>query len=294
VVSGLVGTAVLIGFSLLTGPLVSGENEQLQRFYTYVWLAAVVGTVAALLIALIYGDRGRGAALLTGPIAAAVVSAGFLGLNTARGGALTLDFSLRILLPTITLAFLLYVVLAWLALAPVGRSGHPTALVVSVTAILAAAGALGVIAGRDVLVPGFDQLTAMQPNQVMIVGQVIDYKTRTGPGLLTRRLQLNKTASSIATDPNLTGADRAARYRSEVVVPLRRILVDAESYVPPDDRVATVHQHCIAALRLAATANENLAHGFELNNRFLLTQGEIGLQTEHAEWHTWLNEVSQL
>lgn len=162
------------------------------------------------------------------------------------------------------------------------------------SAILAAAEALGVIAGRDVLVPDFDQLTAMQPNQAMIIGRVIDYKTRTGLGLLTRRLQLNKTASSIATDPNLTGADRAARYRSEVVVPLRGILVDAKSYVPPEDRVATVHQHCIAALRLAAAANENLALGFELNNRFLLTQGEIGFQTEHTEWHTWPNEVSQL
>jgi hypothetical protein len=128
----------------------------------------------------------------------------------------------------------------------------------------------------------------------VIAGQAIDYKTRTGLNLFTRRFQLNKTALTIATDPNLTSADRAVRYRSEVLVPLREILLDAESYVPPNDRVATVHRHCISALRLAVAANENLGLGLELNNQTLLTQGKIALQAEHAEWQTWLNEVSQL
>jgi hypothetical protein len=128
----------------------------------------------------------------------------------------------------------------------------------------------------------------------VIAGQVIDYRTRTGPDLFTRRLQLNKTALTIIADPTLTSADRAARYRGEILIPRREIILDAESYVPPNDRGATVHRRCVAALRLAVAANENIARTFELNNQILLTQGQRTLRSESVEWRTWMNEVSQL
>lgn len=62
VASGLVGTAVEVGFRLVAGPPGGGQDELAQRFFTYVWLAAVVGAVAALLLALMNGYPGRGAA----------------------------------------------------------------------------------------------------------------------------------------------------------------------------------------------------------------------------------------
>jgi hypothetical protein len=77
-------------------------------------------------------------------------------------------------------------------------------------------------------------------------------------------------------------------------VPLRAILLDAESYVPPNDRVATAHRHCIAALRLAVAANEYLALALERNDQTLLTQWHITLHTESTQWQTWANEVAQL
>jgi hypothetical protein len=74
-----------------------------------------------------------------------------------------LDFSFRILQPAVTLGFLLYVAAAWLTLVvpPVGRAGPPPALVVTTAAVVAAGAALGVIGGRDVLVPHVDQITAI-------------------------------------------------------------------------------------------------------------------------------------
>ena len=69
---------------------------------------------------------------------------------------------------------------------------------------------------------------------------------------------------------------------------------DAELYVPPDDRVASVHQRCITALRLAVTANENLARAVELNDLVSLTRGQAALHRESEEWETWVIEVTQL
>jgi Zn-dependent protease with chaperone function len=296
VASGLAGAAVLIGFRLLSGlPAVQAEQE--QRYYTYLWLAAVVGAVAALLVALMHGDRGRGAALLASPLAAVTVSVGFFALNTALGGPLTRDVLVGVLQPAIAMAFLLYVAAAWLTLLalPLARATPPAVLAVTTAAVVAAGAALGVIGGRDALVPPFDQLTAIQPAQPLIIEQaVLDYKIRTGPALFARRVQLNTKAMNIDADPSLTLADRAARYRDEILVPLRDILDDAELYVPPDDRVANVHQRCVTALRLAVTANENLARAVELNNPILLAQGQAALHRESEEWETWVNEVTQL
>lgn len=293
--SGLAGTAVIIGFRVLAGPA-TGQAEQEQRFYTYLWLAAVVSAVAALLLALVNGGRGRSAALLVGPVAAVTVSTGFLALNTALGAALTLDFSFRILYPGVALGFLLYVAAAWVTrFTPPARSGRPTALVLTTAVVVAAGAAVGVVSGRDVLVPQFDQLTVTQPARPLLTEQaVLDYKTRTGPDLLSRRVRLNEKARSIDADPNLTLGDRAARYRGEILVPLRAILTDAESYVPPDGRVANVHQRCVAALRLAVAANESFVLAFELNNPPLVTRGQAALHRESEEWDTWVNEVVRL
>ncbi|MGH3719996.1 MAG: M48 family metallopeptidase [Pseudonocardiaceae bacterium] len=297
VVSGLAGSAVEIGFRLVAGPPGGGDDERLQRFYTYVWLAAVVGAVAALLLALMNGRPGRGAALLAGPVATATASTGYLGLNTVLGGALTLDFSSRVLQPALTLGFLLSVALAWLTLLapPLRLSRTPTALAVILAAVMAAGGALGVVGWRDLLVPNVGRLTATEsPPAVTTALAAQIYKIQIGPDLFVRRVQLEKKASAIAADPSLTPAGRAERYRGEILMPLRALLADAESYVPPDDRVMTVHQRCVAALRLAVAANEDIALAWELNNQVLRTRGQVSLHRESTRWQTWASEVAQL
>jgi hypothetical protein len=296
VASGAAGAAVIIGFRLMAGPA-AGPTEQEQRYHTYLWLAAVVGVVTALLLALTNGGRGRGAALLAGPIAAATVGVGFLAENTALGGALTLDFGFRVVEPGVALSFLLYVAtaeLTLLALPPV-QARAPTALVVTIAAVLATSAGLAVVGGRDALVPRFDEQTATQLMHAATTELAIySYKTRIGPDLFTRHVQLDKKASRINADPGLTPADRVARYRGEILAPLRDMLATAESYLPPEDRVAKVHQHCVAALRLRVTANENLVLSMEPNNQVLLDRGQTALQAESQEWKTWLNELSHL
>jgi hypothetical protein len=155
--------------------------------------------------------------------------------------------------------------------------------------MVVAGAALGIIGERDILVPNFNQMHAL------ITAQAIrDYKTRIGPDFSTRLLQLNRKSLRIDDDLSLSNANRGARYYGEIITPLRQVLAQAESYTSPNDRVATVHQHCVSALRLAVTANENFALGYELDNQVISKQGLTMLDTEFMEWRTWLDAISHL
>jgi hypothetical protein len=288
-ISGTAATAVAVGFHMLASPP-HGQGEQLQQFHTYVWLTAVVGAVAALSLSLINGDQGCGASLLAVPITAAIVSAGFFILNATLGGAFIPTPSFRILVPAIALGFLLYVAAAWLALiAPWIRVELRATLVISFVTVVAAGAALGIVSKQDILVPKFNQTHA-----VITAEAIGDYKTRIGPDFSARLLQLDRKSLKIDDDLILSNASRGALYRGEIIAPLRQILAHAESYTPPNDRVATVHQHCISAFRLAVAANENLALGYELNNQIIIKQGLTMLDAEFKEWQTWLDAVSHL
>lgn len=289
-ISGIAATTVAVGFHMMASPP-HGQGEQLQQFHTDVWLTAVVGAVAALALSLINGVQRCGASLLAVPVTAAIVSAGFFILNATLGGAFTPNPSFRILAPAIALSFLLYVATAWLALiAPWIRVELRATLVITFVTVVATGAALGILGERDILIPKFDQSST-----AMIAAQAIrDYKTRIGPDLFTRHLQLNRKSLMIDVDLSLSNASRGALYRGEIIAPLRQVLAHAESYVPPNDRVATVHQHCVRALRLAVAANENLALGYELNNQIILIQGLTMLDTEFKEWQTWRDAASHL
>jgi len=295
-VGGLAGVAVLVGFTVLAGSP-HGPAEQEQRLFTYLWLAGTVGAITALLLALGASDRGRGAALLTGPVGAVTVGVGFLALNTARGGAPTPEFIAFVLQRVLAIGLLLYLATACLALAtpPVRRHGPTPALLLAITAVVTTGAAIGVLSGRDILAPRLDQLTVAQPADPVIVEEAIrDYKTRTAPDILQRRNQLDTTTQEINADRDLPAATRAARIRSDIVQPLQQLLHDAESYQSPDDRVATVHQHCIGALRSALAAYDDFAVAFETNDQTLLDRGRAALAAELPQWEAWFDGISAL
>jgi len=287
---------VLVGFSVLAGSP-RGPAEQEQRLFTYLWLAGAVGAITALLLALGASDRGRGAALLTGPVGAVTVGVGFLALNTARGGALTPEFIVFVLQRASAIGLLLYLAIACLALAtpPVRRHGPTPALLLAITAVVTTGAAIGVLSGRDILAPRLDQLTMAQPADPVITEEAVrDYKTRTAPDILQRRNQLDTTTQEIDADRDLPPVARAARIRSDIVQPLQQLLHDAESYQSPDDRVATVHQHCIGALRSALAAYDDFAVAFETNDQTLLDRGRAALAAELPQWEAWFDGISAL
>jgi hypothetical protein len=288
-ISGIAATTVAVSFHMMTSPP-HGQVEQLQHLHTYVLLTAVVGAIAALSLSLINGVQGCGASLLAMPVTAAIVSAGFFILNVTLGGWLTPNLSFRILTLAIALSFLLYVATAWLVpIEPWIRVELRATLVITLLTMVVAGAALGIIGERDILVPNFNQMHAL------ITAQAIrDYKTRIGPDFSTRLLQLNRKSLRIDDDLSLSNANRGARYYGEIITPLRQVLAQAESYTSPNDRVATVHQHCVSALRLAVTANENFALGYELDNQVISKQGLTMLDTESMEWRTWLDAISHL
>lgn len=294
VASGVAGAAVFIGFSLVAGPA-AGVTERVQWRYTFLWLEAVVGVVAALLFALAHGGRGRGGALLAGPIASATAGVGLLVSSAARGAIPTLGGSIGVLVPGIALGFLLSVATTGLTLPlpPLAQARAP--LVLTTAAVVAGCAALGVVTGRDVLAPPFDGQASIQTIQATATRLAHrSYQTWIGPDLFTRRLQLEKNASAINADHSITPSDKAARYRNEILVPLRALLATAESYRPPDNRVAEVHQHCITALQQGVAGNEDVTLALERNDRSLPIQGQTALQNENQEWTIWVKKLGQL
>lgn len=296
VVAGLTGVAVLAGFRHLTAPP-AGFAEQEQWLHTYVWLAGIVAATAALLVGLLFGARGRGGALLAGPVAAVVVGAGVLMINTARGGALTLEFAMFFLPDMLAAGFLLSVATAWLGLvAPTAPRRSPSWLVlITVSALLTAGVTTGIIAGRDALVPNGGGAIPVVDDQSWVVEEAVhDYQTRRAPEILQRRFKIDTMMRSIESDRSLDLAARAARMRSEVVEPMRELQRDAESYQPPNDEVRDVHRHCLAGLRFRIAGYEGFALAWENNDESLIRPALDTLVASVAEWDAWAKGVLAL
>lgn len=296
VVAGLAGVAVLAGFRYLTAPP-AGFAEQEQWLHAYVWLAGAVAATAALLVGLLFGARGRGTALLAGPVAAVIVGAGVLVINTARGGALTFTFAMSFLPDMLAAGFLLSVATAWLGLvAPVAPRRSPSWLVlITVSAFIAAGVATGVIAGRDALMPSGDGAVPVVDDQAWVVEEAVhDYKTRRAPEILLRRHKIDTMMRGIESDRSLDRAARADRMRSAVIEPMRELQRDAESYKPPNDEVRDVHRRCLAGLRFRIAGYEGFALAWEKNDESLIQPALDTLVTSVAEWDAWAKGVLAL
>lgn len=290
VVVGLTGVIVLAVFRALYP---SGDAVGLLT--TYLWLAGALAAAAGLLAGVLFGDAGHGAALLAGPVAAAVLGIGVLVINTARGGALTPGFAAQVLWFVLASGFLVSTATASFgALTPPGRRGSPPWIVlVAVSMLLATGTATGVLAGLHVQPTADTGVVPTPDDQAWVEAEAVqDYKTRRAPELLQRRHAIDTEVLKIEKEPDRRV--RANRMRAEIIEPVRQLLSEAESYRPPNDVVREVHGHCVTGLRLRLESYEAYAVAWETRDDSRAKAASETLVASKAELDVWAKSVLTL
>jgi hypothetical protein len=288
VVVGLTGVIVLAAFRALTP-----SGDAVGQLTAYLWLAGALAAAAGLLTGVLFGGRGHGAALLAGPVAAAVLGIGVLVINTARGGTLTPGFATQVLWYVLASGLLVSTATASLgALTPPGRRGPPPWIVlVAVSMLLSTGTAAGVLAGLHVQ-PAADT-GAVPDDQARVETEAVrDYKTRRAPELLQRRHAIDTEVLKIEKEPDRRV--RAQRMRAEIIEPVRQVLSEAESYRPPNDAVREVHGHCVTGLRLRLESYEAYALAWETRDDSRTKAASETLAASKAELDVWAKRVLTL
>ena len=289
VAAGVAGAATIVMYRAGAGAALD-VAEQEARYYAYLWVAALVGAVAALVVSIALPARGPGAALVTAPLGLLVATGGFVILNTVLGGALTSTFVVTVLERPLGLGLLLSVLVATVALARPRRESalRPSSALVLVpaAAVLCAIAASGLaIATRASLVPSV--------NAAITQTSATAYVTTVVPEITTRYSAAEEALRSIASSPG-DGRVIAQQVRTEVLEPMRVLVQDARSLRFEDPAVGRVHDESVIALELAVQAFSDYADAHERGDSALLEQA-IRLRTEESEhWQQWQAGIAQL
>ena len=297
VATGLAFAIALAVYRAIAGPAETDAVKE-ERLYLFFWMAGCAGGVAALALAALRPPRGAGAAALGAAIACLTAVAGWLVLNTALGGDLTLDFATGVARTPIALGFAALLVVAVTALLP-----RPTALADG-TRVLAAGGvALVVVA---VLVSRPERLTpfggAVAPTEGGAVtraaaGADVEaqlYVTAYAPSAASAYLAVDQLVTGIDRDSSLSGTDRAARIVRDVLPPLRTLLADATGYKPASADVARAHRSWVAALRSAVRAFERFTVAFATDDPGAMEEARAARDREQRDRQRWLEQVAVL
>jgi hypothetical protein len=288
VAAGAIGAVVLIVHRLVAGPA-GNDADQLARADMYIWLMAVVGVAAALVVVLQEPSRGSGTALLASPVASVTTAIGFFAMNTALGGHLNANFVEAFIRPMLALGLFgtMIVAAASLLLQP----PHTHLLKGGLAAMLAAAllagvGSYAVIGGHHVLLPHTSPTASMPiPRSLysdVVARPLLDGRAATASALNT--LKAEKPPNDVA----------AHRIRTEILPVIRQMVEGAESVRVDDPEVREVHQHAVAGAQLHLTGFEKIAAALELNNPELLAEGNALLSEGNVEWDQWAVGAAKL
>ena len=276
-VVGLAGGLVLVGNRIVAGAAVS-DAELINRFYTTQWLIAATAPAATLVLVVLGRRRGAGVAMLAGQLAVLAATLSFLVLNTALGGDLDPGFILQVVSVPIALGLLLSLLVAAIGAVPtVGDDVVPrpaTARVLAVTAGLTVSVAV-LLVQRPLTGSLLDPTQLLDAEPVQQQGEVVQvpkpapeesellaqlgvdaYVERTAPDLVQRAAAIDQLLAEIDQDV-VTGPQRAARIRRDLLPPTQALLDDALAFEPPNEAIGSVHAQVIAALRATVDATSH-------------------------------------
>jgi len=250
-------------------------------------------------MAVLRPPRGPAAGLVAGALACAVTTAGWLALNTALGGSLTLDFVATASKPAVALGFLLGVAVApAVLLAPrAGRERRRAVWPVAVGAGVALA--VTVVAARSTLYPASEVAAgagaAVQVPQAT-GAEVADalYVTAEVPALARAFLGTGAALEELGAAGDATPAQQAQRVETELLPLVRSALAGAVAYRTTSDRARSAHRHAIAALSATETAYTTLARAMRAGDTAALTRVQAANATAAREREAWLSAVARL
>jgi hypothetical protein len=278
------------------------QAEQLERFYLFVWLAAVAAGVAAAALGLLRGARGRALALLGGAVACVVTIAGWLTLNTALGGSLYWDFVRRVSEPALALAFLAMVVIApaWLLAGSLPVRAWRTSRAWSVVAALTVAVAGAAVVTRSTLYPSSEataaSVTPATPAPAHTAERVEArlYVATAAPRMAQAYDVVTRRVAAIDHDRTLTPAARATRVDRDVIPLLRQALAIALSYHAQSTRVGGVQRLYADSLGMDLRAYEAFATAYRRHDPTLFARAQALHLAATQRFAAWLRAVAAL
>jgi hypothetical protein len=298
--AGTIGALVLVGFRLLNG---AGEPE--QRYYLSLWVFAAVGAAAALGLVAAAPTRGVGVALLASPLASLTAAAGFVLLNTAQGGSITLSFLEGVARPGVALGLYLLLVVAIVSLVPrAQRRAVGTLTTVAAGSTLAGVLSLGVIVGREALVPEWTAIEGVVSGQGSAASttteaesaspEAVPYATMYAPGVEERMAAIESACGHEGQAASSTAGERELRIRAECLGPVQALLDEASGLAPSTAAGRAAHEQLLAALQARLRAYEILAGPHEADDLSYLSRFRHEVAMAEIEWWGWQAAVAQL
>jgi Zn-dependent protease with chaperone function len=296
---GIAAEGSLVAFRYIAGPAAS-LDIQAQRYYLYIWVAAAAGGVCTLALCWLDRARGAGVACLAAPLATLTAVAGFLVVNTALGGNLSVHFVVTVAQAPLALGLLFGLTAALAGLIPQdarspGRMAparvRPARLLTTLVlpAICVAAVSTLLIAGRGAivgppasLVPGNSEGTSLvSPAQL----DGLRYLNTTAPAIEADYAPARRSVTAAAAAPSAARA--VAIIQTEVLPQLRRVLQYAESIHPGTAQLEVIHRACLAAFRDAVAEYSLFAQALEDNGGSALARAKVEQRAANAEWLQW-------
>lgn len=296
---GIGAEGCLATYRFIAGPAAS-TGIQAQRYYLYIWAAAAAGGLCTLALCWLDRARGAGLACLAAPLATLTAVAGFLAVNTALGGHLSVHFVVTVARAPLSLGLLFSLTAAMAGLIPrASRSpGHtaparnsPVRLpgTFVLPAICAAAVSTLLITGRGAIVGPPDTLVSANSEGSSVVTPArldgLQYLNMTVPAIdaAYAPVQRSIAAASAAASPGLA----AAIIQIKVLPQLRQVLQYTDSVHPGTTQLAAIHHHCLVAFQDAITEYTLFAQAFQNSDASAFTQAKIEQRAANTEWTQW-------
>jgi Zn-dependent protease with chaperone function len=296
---GIAAEGCLAAYRFLAGPAAS-FGIQAQRYYLYIWVAAAAGGVCTLALCWLDRARGAGLACLAAPLATLTAVAGFLAVNTALGGNLSIHFVVTVAQAPLALGLLFGLIAALAGLIPrASRSAGGTAPARSrpvrlltalvLPALCAAAASTLLIAGRGTIVgPPASLVPGNSEGSSLVTAAQLDglrYLNTTGPAIEAEYAPVQRSITAASQAPSLTLAARI--IQTEVLPQLRRVLRYAESIHPGTTQLTAIHRHCLAALQDATAEYSLFAQALQDNDTGAWARAKTEQRAANAQWLQW-------
>jgi hypothetical protein len=303
VAAGLVGVGAVVAFRLLEGTG-STDEEIIARILTSEWLAGAVAAGCVLAVAVLRHGWGSAAGMVSGAVAAVVVTVGVVVDNVVAGGSFHADQVWSFLVPSWCLGLFLGTALlpAAALLSSMAERHTSGGFVVGVVCAAALTASLTVLPARTLLVGAHPldapvEGAAETPTDLTRAAArrvLTNYLQDVAPGIAKRSDQANTTLTKILGDQDLDAAVQADRLHTEVLPPMRELLGDIEDFESGLEALDEAHQEVVEAVRTGMEKVRVIVDYLRHGDQSLVDRATQLRDEENGHWTAWYDKLDQL
>jgi hypothetical protein len=288
--AGTLAAASLAIYRAVAGPATTAVLGE-QRIYLWIWAAGAAALAAALATSSSVGSRGPALGAIASIVACLVTVAGQLALNTALDGDLTPRFAWDVARQPLALSFC-----ATLVAAPAGlwawRRPPPLAALAATAALtLALTGVL--LHERASLLPALEVVDTPVPTRARAIEEQL-YVAVVAPTTASVFRTVEREASAIDAQKDLSGPARATRIRNRIVRPLETLRKQLDGYRFTSPGARTANAAATSAVRSSVRSFELFAQGFAAGDENVLTRARAAQDEFAARVTRWVRAVQAL